>query len=93
MPSWLARGQSAYDQKLWTGTYYRLWNNCADTVGDQAGELSDVSLGNQLMVQWCAKVAGLDDLLPEDKVQSALRTVASLNMAATAYGLGQRRDP
>ena len=84
---WLARGQSAYDEKLWTGAYYRLWNNCGDTVGDQAGELSDVSLGNQLMVQWCAKVAGLDDLLPEDKVQSALRTVASLNMAATAYGL------
>ena len=39
------------------------------------------------MAQWCAKVAGLGDLLPAQNVQSALRTVAGLNMAATAYGL------
>lgn len=91
--AWLARGQAAYDAKLWTGEYYRLWN---DPV---AGQKSDVSLGNQLMAQWCVRVAGAPDALPAEKIQSALDTVTRLNMAATPYGLvngvtpdGQRYD-
>jgi uncharacterized protein (DUF608 family) len=46
-----------------------------------------VSLGNQLMAQWCVKVLGLPNVLPEANVQSALATVEQLNMAGTAYGL------
>jgi uncharacterized protein (DUF608 family) len=88
---WLTRGQQAYQDKLWTGKYYRLWND--------EKRRSDVSLGNQLMAQWCARVAGLPDVLPAASVESALETVKALNMAATAYGLvngvtpdGQRYD-
>lgn len=75
------RGLAAYHDKLWTGEYYRLWNDPA------RGRRSDVSLGNQLMAEWCARVAGLPGILPEDKVRSALAAVERLNMAATAYGL------
>ncbi len=78
---WLERGQKAYDEKLWTGSYYRLWS---DPDNDQVNE---VSLGNQLMAQWCVNVVGLPDVLPEDNIQAALGTVEQLNMAATPYGL------
>lgn len=78
---WLRRGQKAYEEKLWTGQYYRLWND------SENGTTSDVSLGNQLMGQWCVKISGLENIVPEEKVQSALATVERLNMAATPYGL------
>lgn len=94
---WLARGQAAYQEKLWTGEYYRLWHDPANTSGE--GTHSDVSLGNQLMAQWCVKVAGLADVLPSVQVDSALHAVARLNMQSTIHGLvngatatGQRYD-
>ena len=90
---WLRRGLEAYHVKLWTGEYYRLWND------PENGQVSDVSLGNQLMAQWCTHVAGLPSLLPDENVRAALATVERLNMNATAYGLvngvtpdGQRFD-
>ncbi|MDH5688189.1 MAG: GH116 family glycosyl hydrolase [Candidatus Bathyarchaeota archaeon] len=78
---WMERGQKAYHEKLWTGEYYRLWN---DPVNSRS---CDVSLGNQLMGQWCVKVAGLPNVLPEECVQSALRAIEWLNMKATTHGL------
>lgn len=78
---WLSRGQAAFQDKLWTGEYFRLWSDA------EHGQSCDVSLGNQLMAQWCVKIAGLPDVLPAEKVSSALRVVQHLNMAATAYGL------
>ena len=79
--AWLERGQAAYHEKLWTGSYYRLWND------PENRQLSEVSLGNQLMAQWCVRIAGLPDVLPNDNIASALDTVERLNMAATPYGL------
>lgn len=79
--AWLARGLASYEAKLWTGSYYRLWNDTAK------GERSDVSLANQLMAEWCAAVAGLPGLLPADHVRSALDTIERWNMAATEYGV------
>lgn len=77
----LRKGQQTYEEKLWTGSYYRLWNDPA------GGQRADVSLGNQLMGQWCVKVIGLGNLLSEGNVQKALDTIKRLNMSATAYGL------
>lgn len=81
LADWYQRGLESYEAKLWNGEYYRLWN---DPANDR---ISEVSLGNQLMVQWCVKVTGLPDVLQEDRVQSALRAVERLNVAATPYGL------
>jgi uncharacterized protein (DUF608 family) len=78
---WLDRGQRAYQEKLWTGTYYRLWNDLANQ------RASDVSLANQLMAQWCTQVVGLPGVLPEKNVLAALTTIERLNMKATSYGL------
>ncbi len=81
LAGWYERGLASYEEKLWNGEYYRLWN---DQENDR---VSDVSLGNQLMAQWCVKVAGLPGILQDDRVQSALATVERLNVAATRFGL------
>jgi uncharacterized protein (DUF608 family) len=93
----LARAQQAYDAKLWTGSYYRLWSDPTNHAGQ--GTHNDVLLANQLMAQWCVRVAGIDDVLPLAHITSALQSIARLNMAATAHGLvngvtpdGQRYD-
>lgn len=78
---WLRRARRAYYRKLWTGKYFRLWN---DT---QNNRCCNVSLANQLMGQCCAKIAGLGDILEEEKVQSALNIIERLNMSATSHGL------
>ena len=88
---WLKRGKAAYQNKLWNGEYYRLWQDPQNTSGE--GPDCEVSLGNQLMAQWCVKIAGLPDVLPADQVQSALGAVARLNMAATEHGLVNGVNP
>ncbi|MCY3944924.1 MAG: GH116 family glycosyl hydrolase [Anaerolineaceae bacterium] len=88
---WLKRGQTAYQDKLWTGEYYRVWHDPANTSGE--GTDCDASLGNQLMAQWCTKITGLPDTLPADQVRSALATIERLNMAATAHGLVNGVNP
>ena len=88
---WLKRGKAAYEDKLWNGEYYRLWHDPANISGE--GPDCDVSLGNQLMAQWCAKIAGLDDILPAGQIQSALGAVERLNMGATEHGLVNGVNP
>jgi uncharacterized protein (DUF608 family) len=77
----LARAQRAFEEKLWNGSYYRLWNDGA------AQKVSEIVLANQLMAQWCVRIAGLPDLLPQERISSALDAIERLNMRATAYGL------
>jgi uncharacterized protein (DUF608 family) len=77
----LQQAQRSYEQRLWNGSYYRLWDN------RQAGTRNEVSLANQLMGEWCGRVSGLGSVLPEDRVSKALDTIERLNMGATSYGL------
>jgi uncharacterized protein (DUF608 family) len=77
----LGKAQDTFNKRLWTGSYYRLWNDV------KAGKSSDVLLANQLMAQWCTKVVGLEDVLPQEQVHSALGKIARLNFEATSYGL------
>jgi uncharacterized protein (DUF608 family) len=93
----LQRAQLAFDQKLWTGNYYRLWADPDNSHGQ--GTHNDVSLANQLMAQWCVRIAGVPDVLPTPHITATLATVARLNMQATMHGLvngvtsdGQRYD-
>jgi uncharacterized protein (DUF608 family) len=77
----LERAQRSFDERLWNGSYYRLWSDPANH------RTSEVCLANQLMGQWCARISGLNDVLPPQKVAAALDSIERLNMKATSYGL------
>jgi len=49
----LERARRSFEERLWNGSYYRLWSDPANR------RTSEVCLANQLMGQWCARVAGL----------------------------------
>jgi uncharacterized protein (DUF608 family) len=75
------QGIKAFDKKLWKGSYYRLWAN------PEAKENCDVSLGNQLIAEWCASITGAGPVVDEKKAKSALDTVWKLNVGATSFGM------
>lgn len=77
----LGRAQRSFEQRLWNGSYYRLWSHPA------ANRVSEVSLANQLMGQWCADVMGVAAVLPPGRVSKALDSIERLNAKATSYGL------
>jgi uncharacterized protein (DUF608 family) len=76
-----ARGIKAFDEKLWRGDYYRLWTN------PEGQENCEVSLGNQLMAEWCAEVTGTGPVVDEKKIPLVLDSVLRLNARATVFGM------
>ncbi len=78
---WVQEGLKSYNEKLWTGQYYRLYN---DTV---KGRRSDTVLANQLMGQWASRVAGQGDLFEPEKVAKVSATLKRLNFAVTEFGM------
>ncbi len=83
----LERGQKAYEEKLWTGSYYRTYH---DT---QTGRRNDSSFSAQLSGLWGTRVLGVDDYLPKDRILKALETVARLNLPASPYGMVDAVNP
>ena len=77
---WYERGGQAFEEKLWTGTYYRLYN---DPKGKR---ISETSLTNALCGQWFAYTCGLGDIVPRANTDSVIDTVLRLNVPATKYG-------
>jgi non-lysosomal glucosylceramidase len=75
------RGLKQFDAKLWTGKYYRVFH---DT---QTGQRSEGCLANQLMGEWCTRIAGLGGLFPAERAAMALASIERLNFRATAHGL------
>ena len=74
------KAAAAFDALLWTGEYYRLYNDPAH------GRASDTSLTNALCGQWYAYATGLGEIVPRDHIQGTIDTVLRLNDAATAFG-------
>jgi uncharacterized protein (DUF608 family) len=73
---WRTRGERAFEEKLWNGRYYRVYND------PEHRRVSEVSLANQLIGEWCARVVGLGSLLPPARVSSAIEAIAELNVRA-----------
>jgi len=80
MRGWYERGAQAYEDKLWTGSHYRLYS------GDEKHPASDTSLANALCGQWYAYATGLGPIVPREHVASVIDTVFRLNVAASPYG-------
>jgi non-lysosomal glucosylceramidase len=80
MRKWYAPAAAAFYQKLWTGAYYRLYND------PERKRLSDTSLTNALCGQWFAYATGLGDIVPRQTILSSIDAVFRWNAAATAFG-------
>jgi len=65
----------------------RLWNGRSYDYDSSGGPLSDTVMADQLVGQWFADVSGLGDLLPRERVESALRRVFELNVIDFGDGL------
>lgn len=63
--SWLEQARLVYQEKLWNGQYYQL--------DSESG--SDVVMADQLCGQFYARLLGLPDIVPDERTQSALKTV------------------
>jgi len=77
----LGKGRKAYEEKLWTGSYYRTY------AGTAAHKGNDSCFSAQLSSVWCTRVLGLEDPLPKERVATALDTIAKLNIPASPFGM------
>jgi non-lysosomal glucosylceramidase len=75
---WFERGQVAFDRRLWRRDHY--------AYDDGGGASSDSVMADQLAGQWYADATGLGDLLPRDRVETALRTIHRLNVCGFEGG-------
>ncbi|KPK66023.1 MAG: hypothetical protein AMK73_01270 [Planctomycetes bacterium SM23_32] len=70
----LRKGRAAFEDALWTGSYYRLFN---DTDGEHG--LDDGCLTDQLMGEWVCELAGLPDVVRRGRVRQALRAICRIS--------------
>ena len=75
---WFERAQVAFDVRLWRGDHY--------AYDDGGGPSSDSLMADQLAGQWYADATGLGPLLPDDRVETALRTIHARNVRGFAAG-------
>jgi non-lysosomal glucosylceramidase len=75
---WFERAQVAFDVRLWRGDHY--------AYDDGAGLSSESLMADQLAGQWYADATGLGTLLPDDRVEAALRTIHARNVAGFGGG-------
>ena len=76
----LAAGVESFRKKLWNGSYFRLWHD--GKLGD-----NETCLANQLMGQWCCRVAGLDPLFDAETCREVYESIEKLNAEPTKFGL------
>lgn len=62
---WIKQGKIVYQNKLWTGSFYRL-----DSESN-----SDVVMADQLCGQFCARLLNLPDIVDEEYIDIALDTI------------------
>ncbi|MCX5672100.1 MAG: GH116 family glycosyl hydrolase [Planctomycetota bacterium] len=77
----LEKGRKSYEEKLWTGRYYRTYHDTA------TGRRNEACFAAQLSSVWCTRVLGLEDPLPKDRIATALESIARLNLPASPFGM------
>jgi len=68
----LARGQAAYESKLWNGAYYN--------YDGSDSRHHDSIMADQLAGQWYARACGLPPIVPEEHARRALATIFAFNV-------------
>lgn len=69
------RARQVFEEKVWNGKYYRLWND----DGGRKGGKDEGCLTDQVIGQWAAHLVGLGHILDPKRVSSALRHVMKAN--------------
>jgi len=77
----LEKGRKTYEQKLWTGSFYRTYLDTA------TGRRNDACFSAQLSGVWCTRVLGLEDPLPKERIHKALDSITRLNVPASRFGM------
>ena len=81
------KGMKSFEKKLWNGKYYILYNDTENR------KKSEICLANQLMGQFCAYISGLGRIFPENRIESVIKSVESLNMKAAKNGVSNGCNP
>jgi len=80
MRKWYRAASASFYEKLWTGSFYRLYND------PEHNRMSDTCLTNGLCGQWFAYVTGLGEIVPRATILSTVDTVFRRNVPATKFG-------
>jgi non-lysosomal glucosylceramidase len=83
-----AKGTKVFEEKLWNGSYYRLYND----IGGKRGDMDEGCLSDQVIGQWAAHHAGDISLLDPARVRTALKTIMRMAYQPD-YGLLNCRWP
>ena len=73
----LQSGRQVFEEKLWNGRYYRLYNDLQRSGG--RGDTSEACLTDQLVGQWAAHQSALGDLSDHQHIDDALRSILRTN--------------
>lgn len=79
------RGLKAFEEKLWKGDYYRLYND------PETGRHSDGILSDQLVGEWVSRTAGLGGIHPRERVDSVHKVLEQMNI--TEFGMPVTVNP
>ena len=79
--STLERGRKSFEEKLWNGRYYRLYDD------PESDRRSETCLSAQLTGVFAARVLGLENPLPEDRIHASLDAIMQLNQVASPFGM------
>ena len=71
----LETGKKVYDEKLWNGKYFRLYNcSLEKNKGVDEGCLTD-----QMVGQWVAHISGLGRIIDQEKTRTALKNILDIS--------------
>jgi len=70
----LDKSAKLFEEKLWNGKYYRLYNDYKGNKGIDEGCMTDQVIG-----QWIAHMSGVGYVLKQQNVKQALRTIVDMS--------------
>ncbi len=75
---WFEKAEREFQARLWNGRWFNLYSG---------EKVSETCLANQLVGQWYAYLTGLGEILPKERIKSAIEWIDKLNCEASPYGV------
>ncbi|MCG3198262.1 MAG: hypothetical protein GHCLOJNM_02757 [bacterium] len=84
---WIAAAREAMEKRLWTGSHY------LNFFEPETGIKSEYVFGYQLDGEWVIDHHGLEEGLPQDRVNTTLATIKRCNVALSRHGAVNYANP